>query len=79
MGYIGTVSKGVVLLPPEARLPEGTRVEVTPLPTASDALAPQDKGPTLAETLKEFIGMCEGLPEDLAENHDHYIHGTPKK
>ncbi len=26
----------------------------------------------------EELGV-DDLPEDLAENHDHYIHGTPKR
>ena len=25
-----------------------------------------------------MIGIAEGLPPDLAEEHDHYIHGTPR-
>jgi hypothetical protein len=24
-------------------------------------------------------GKAVGLPEDLAENHDHYLHGLPKR
>ena len=31
------------------------------------------------DALLEFAGTAEGLPPDLAENHDHYLHGTPKK
>jgi hypothetical protein len=23
-------------------------------------------------------GTVQGLPEDAAENHDHYLYGTPK-
>ena len=34
---------------------------------------------TLAERLKSVIGTAKGLPPDLAEQHDHYIHGTPKR
>jgi hypothetical protein len=26
-----------------------------------------------------LIGIGNGLPKDMAENHDHYIHGAPKK
>ena len=29
------------------------------------------------DALLEFAGTAEGLPPDLAENHDHYLHGTP--
>jgi hypothetical protein len=31
------------------------------------------------DALLEFAGTAEGLPPDLAENHDHYLHGTPKR
>ena len=27
----------------------------------------------------EFAGIFKDLPTDFAENHDHYIHGTPKR
>ncbi|MGA3327042.1 MAG: hypothetical protein ABSF45_21465 [Terriglobia bacterium] len=68
MGFVGKVTKGSVLLPPEANLPEGTPVRVEPI-------AP----PTLAERLKDVIGTVHGMPPDWAENHDHYLHGAPKK
>ena len=29
--------------------------------------------------LLRLAGTAEGLPPDLAENHDHYLHGAPKK
>jgi hypothetical protein len=25
------------------------------------------------------MGKAENLPEDLAQNHDHYLYGLPKK
>jgi hypothetical protein len=31
------------------------------------------------DALLEFAGTAEGLPPDLAENHDHYLHGSPKR
>jgi len=31
------------------------------------------------EALLEIAGTAEGLPPDFAENHDHYLHGAPKK
>jgi hypothetical protein len=33
----------------------------------------------LADRLRNVIGSVPDLPEDLAENHDHYVHGTPKR
>ena len=29
--------------------------------------------------LGKWAGKADGLPSDLAENHDHYLHGAPKK
>ena len=31
------------------------------------------------DALLEFASTAEGLPPDLAENHDHYLHGAPKR
>ena len=68
MSYIGKIEKGNVVLPPEIKLPEGTPVRVEPVPPE-----------TLAKRLQGVIGTIEGLPPDFAANHDHYIHGMPKK
>lgn len=29
--------------------------------------------------LLDVAGTAEGLPPDLAENHDHYLYGTPSR
>ena len=43
----------------------------------------QDKGSGSAkswgEALREVAGTAEGLPPDFAHNHDHYLHGTPRR
>jgi hypothetical protein len=31
------------------------------------------------EALASLAGSVDGFPEDLALNHDHYLHGTPKR
>ncbi len=77
MTYRGKFVRGTVILPQDVEIPEGAEVEVTPVPVQGSGGQPEE-GPTLYEMLKDFVGVCEG-PEDLAENHDHYIHGTPKK
>jgi len=84
MSYIGTVENGVVVLPEAAYLIEGTRVRVEPLkrginrkPAAKGRAKPVRR-PTLAESLKKFIGIIKG-PPDWAANHDHSIHGKPKR
>jgi predicted DNA-binding antitoxin AbrB/MazE fold protein len=71
MSYLGEVKNGVIVLEEEVPLTEGAKVRVEFIETADL--------PTLAERLKDFIGKAEGLPPDLAKNHDHYLHGQPKK
>ena len=66
MSFVGVVSKGTVVLPPDANLPDGTEVRVEPLPAKP-----------LSERLSDVIGIVPGSPPDLAENHDHYLYGTP--
>ena len=70
----GHIKNGAVVLDGPVDLPEGTDVEVDVRPAAQT-----DEGPTLYERMKDVIGIAQGLPEDMSENHDHYIHGTPKK
>lgn len=41
------------------------------------AAAPGEK--TVWKSLLELAGTAEGLPPDFAEQHDHYLHGTPKR
>jgi hypothetical protein len=31
------------------------------------------------EALLEVAGTIEGLPSDYAQNHDHYLHGLPRR
>jgi len=71
MPFRGHVHNGVVVLDEPALLPEGAEVRVEPV-------APK-QGKTLADRLRNIIGSVPDLPADLAENHDHYVHGTPKK
>lgn len=68
--YRGHIQNGAVILDDQVELPDGTEVFVEPVtPTARR---------TLAEQLGNLIGSVPDLPPDMAEHHDHYIHGTPK-
>jgi hypothetical protein len=67
----GTVQNGVVVLLGGQKLPEGIKVKVM--------VEPDAEGTTLSEELLKLAGTVEGLPCDLAENHDYYLHGHPKK
>jgi hypothetical protein len=37
-----------------------------------------EREPTLTERLLKHAGTITDLPSDMAEQHDPYIHGTPK-
>jgi hypothetical protein len=71
MEYRGKVKNGVVVLE-DGALPEGTCVRVAPLENGPE-------GETLGQRLLKFAGTAKGLPSDMARNHDHYLHGRPKK
>jgi hypothetical protein len=55
-----------------APLKNSTLVAVEPIEPGGDSA-------TLGQRLKGFSGSAKGLPKDLARNHDHYLHGRPKK
>jgi hypothetical protein len=59
-------------------LPDGVLVEVRLLAEDSSCEAGEEV-PSLYERLKDVVGKAEGLPPDLAENHDHYLHGQAKR
>ena len=77
MVYQGHVENGVVVLDDDVRLPEGIEVKIEPV--GSPNLEKSDDCPTLYERLKPVVGIVDGLPEDFSENHDHYVHGQPKR
>ena len=66
----GTVKNGVIVLDPPGQLPEGARVQVV--------VQAEAKKPTLAGLLK-YAGLLQDMPAVFAPQHDHYIHGTPKR
>ncbi|MSU57714.1 MAG: hypothetical protein EXS35_05955 [Pedosphaera sp.] len=72
MSYKGTVKNGVVVLPPNVKLPDGTEVDVV-----ADELRPADD-PFVQAVLK-LAKPRPHLPKDYALNHGHYIRGEPKK
>jgi hypothetical protein len=73
MTLTGTIKNGVVVFDHVPAVDDGTRVTVV-LPTTSSTAV----NPTLANLL-DLAGSVKGLPSDFAEQHDHYLHGTPKK
>ena len=71
--YTGQVQNGVVVFDEGTpRLPEGTKVQV-------EAADLKEAVADLSRILLEFAGKTQGLPSDMAEQHDHYLHGLPRK
>ena len=71
MVYAGYVKGGVVVFD-RAVPPEGAAVRVEVV--ASDPVTP-----SIWQKLRKYSGAVRGLPSDMARNHDHYIHGGPKR
>ena len=74
MVYKGHIENGVAVLDDQACLRDGTPVLIEVL--CEDASTGRR---SVAERLQSIIGKAEDLPEDAAENHDHYLYGSPKK
>jgi hypothetical protein len=43
-----------------------------------ESVLAEPRRPTIAEQFADVIGTVPDLPEDIAAQHDHYIHGVPK-
>jgi hypothetical protein len=67
----GVVHNGVIVPDDVAVLAEGMRVRISP--------APQENARPFGERFAQFKGVIPGLAADLAEQHDHYRLGTPKR
>jgi hypothetical protein len=66
----GRVENGAIIVEPPATLPEGARVRIEVIP-------PNDQ--TLFDRISHLAGKAKNLHSDAAEQHDHYLYGTPKK
>lgn len=66
MSITAVIEKGMIKLPKDVLWASGTVVRIEPV---------EHQSPTLLEAFKEFDGMADDLPSDLAANLDHYVHG----
>ena len=81
MTYRGRIANGVVVLEPGANLPEGAEVSV--VLAKNGAPTTVEAEPTIGQKLAALARSLEDqpcdLPTDLAAQHDHYLHGLPKR
>jgi hypothetical protein len=79
----GHIEHGRIVLDQEVSLPEGmtVRVEFLGNESGKESAGEAQSGelPSLYERMKPFVGAVKGLPPDFAINHDHYLHGQPKR
>jgi hypothetical protein len=63
-----------------AELPKLSRADLEQVDCKLHELLTASTVPPAADRkLKAFAGSIHGLPSDMARNHDHYLHGRPKK
>jgi hypothetical protein len=79
MTFRGRVHNGVVVFETSPPFADRTVVEVAPASQPNDSGSRASAEPSWAEVLIDVIGKAEGLPSDMARNHNHYIHGSPKR
>ena len=72
MSYKGTVKNGVVVLPPEVKLPDGTPVEVI-----AQEIGPEED-PFVSAVLR-VAKPRPHWPKDYARSLDHHLYGVPKQ
>lgn len=87
MTYRGRVQDGKIVLPDNVSLPEGAEVEVAitnALPQAKSLPEAEPKAKSIEEQISVIWSDMPSdawarLPEDLTDQLDHYIYGTPRK
>ncbi len=63
-----------------AELPKLNRQELEQVDLKlHELLAPPAAVHVVGQRLKQFAGAVQGLPSDMARNHDHYLHERSKK
>lgn len=70
----GIVKDGVVVPEAGGQLQEGAEVMIS-----SPELSSQPGQPSLADAMRDFIGIGNDMPADGSRNLDHYLYGAPKK
>lgn len=71
MGQEGVVHNGVIVPDDPSQLTEGMRVLISSVANGEPR--------TFGDRYAKFKGAIPDLPEDLAEQHEYYRLGTPKR
>lgn len=76
MSIVAKVENDCIRLPDGIHLADGTLVTVEPAPTVPSTPLQED---SFFSRCEKYFGAIKDGPSDLAENHDHYLYGLPKK
>jgi hypothetical protein len=76
MECLGHVLNGKIVFDPPVVLPEGAKVLVVVDATTA---SPNEVTSSLFDRLQHLDGVITDLPSDFAAEHDHYVHGSPKR
>lgn len=79
MTYRGHVKNGQIALDEPIRIPEGTEVVVALIEKSVAVDTADANANDLNAVLLRHAGQGQDLPSDLADQHDHYAHGKPKR
>ena len=72
MSVTGIVTNGVVVLPAGSALVEGAEVTIEPIQATPD-------GDSFLAAIESIAKARPNWPDDLAANHDYYLHGHDRK
>jgi hypothetical protein len=80
----GHIENGQIVLDDPIALADGIQVRIEVLRAGwaqadnkSDSSGDQEK--SLYDLMQPIVGIVNDLPPDFARNHDHYLHGQPKR
>lgn len=77
MVYKGHVENGAIVLDEPMELPDGAVVKIElALESPADG---EDSGSSFTERFADVLGKAQSLPDDAAENHDHYLYGVARR
>jgi len=68
MSTVAEIESAIEKLSPDEKKQLRERLLATAAPEVS-----------VMEKLRRMAGKANGLPRDMARNHDHYLHGVPKR
>ena len=77
MMYSGHIKNGDIHLDDQVTLPEGAAVSIEVISEPASPSAANGV-PSLLERLRPVVGAVHGLPDDAAQNIDHYLYGHPR-